>query len=283
VIGLRLAAERLGVRHVTTLVQPEPVRPPPDDEFSVYFNGLFGRLFDQQRRAAGLEPALLPFRQWLDQGRLAATLFPPWFCVPGIDQPHDEQTVMLDFLFDDPVVGANTPAAVDVFLATHDAPLVFTFGTGNRYVRDHLALAVTTAQALDRPAILLTRERDQLPGDLPRGIFHLDYMPLVDLLPYASAIVHHGGIGTSAQALRAGIPQLVIPSGFDQFDNAARTVAFGVGEQLFQQQLVDDVLARALDNVLRSPRVARQCAQMRRRFDPTHTVAWCCDAIEALC
>jgi len=41
--------------------------------------------------------------------------------------------------------------------------------------------------------------------------------------------VHHGGIGTSAQAMRAGIPQLVSPLFYDQFDNAACVTALGAG------------------------------------------------------
>jgi rhamnosyltransferase subunit B len=50
------------------------------------------------------------------------------------------------------------------------------------------------------------------------------------LLPQVAALVHHGGIGTTAAALAAGIPQLIAPFAFDQFDNAARTVRLGVGQ-----------------------------------------------------
>ena len=59
-----------------------------------------------------------------------------------------------------------------------------------------------------------------------------DYVPLRRLLPHAAALVHHGGIGTTAEALRAGTPQLVVPLAHDQFDNAARVAALGVGASL---------------------------------------------------
>lgn len=159
VIGLRLAAERLGLPHVTTLVQPEPVRPSADDPFSVYFNGLFGRRLDQQRRAIGLTASPIPFMQWLDTRRCTAALFPQWFAVPGIDATRDERTVVLDFLLDDPNATACTSLAIDAFLATYEAPLVFTFGTGSRHVRQIFELAVSSALALGRPAILLTDRR----------------------------------------------------------------------------------------------------------------------------
>lgn len=282
VVGLRLVAERLGVPHVTTLVQPEPPRPAPDDPFSIHFNALFGRLFERQRNAIGLGASPLPFMQWLDARQCTAALFPRWFPVPGIDAIPDERTVMLDFVFDDPDSTARTSLALDAFLATYEAPIVFTFGTGNRYVSQLFELAMSSAQALGRPAVFLTRERNQIPVQLPREILHVDYVPLAELLPYASAIVHHGGIGTCVQALRASIPQLVIPGGFDQFDNAARILACGVGDRLLHEQLSEAAFTHALDAMLRSAQVAQRCHDMRLRFDPTHTTAWSCDAIEAL-
>jgi rhamnosyltransferase subunit B len=283
VLGLRLAAERWNLPHVTTLVQPEPVRRPLDDPFSLHFNGLFGRLFKQQRIAIGLNPSDQPFSHWMETRRLSAALFPRWFVLPGIDATPDEQTLMLDFLFDDPLnPTTSTPPAVDAFLATYESPLVFTFGTGNAYARRLFEEAIHCAQTLGRPAILLTRERSQVPVQLPREFLHVDYVALGNLLPYASAIVHHGGIGTCAQALRAGIPQLVTPRGFDQFDNATRVQEFGVGDRLLWEQVSRTELAQTLDAVLRSAQIRDRCAAIRERFDPAHTIAWCCDAIEAL-
>jgi rhamnosyltransferase subunit B len=52
------------------------------------------------------------------------------------------------------------------------------------------------------------------------------------VLPRAAVLVHHGGIGTAAQALAAGIPQLVVPSAHDQPDNAVRIRRLGVGDFL---------------------------------------------------
>ena len=72
---------------------------------------------------------------------------------------------------------------------------------------------------------LLTRYPEQLPPALPASVRHERYVPFSAILPRCAAIVHHGGIGTCAQALAAGIPQLVSPFGFDQPDNAVRSPA----------------------------------------------------------
>ena len=61
---------------------------------------------------------------------------------------------------------------------------------------------------------------------------HVRYAPFSALLPRLRGLVHHGGIGTSAQALAAGIPQMVAPFAHDQFDNAARLCRLGVAVTL---------------------------------------------------
>ena len=85
------------------------------------------------------------------------------------------------------------------------------------------------AQRLGRRAVLLTPHREQVPASLPPDMLWLPYVPLRTLLPRAAALVHHGGIGTTAEALRAGVPQVIVPLAYDQFDNAARVEALAAG------------------------------------------------------
>lgn len=276
VIGLRLAAERYGIPIIKTNVQPEPLRPPPEHEYTRYFNALFKRVLDRQRNEYGLPPSNLPFIEWMDTGSDILSLFPPWFLVPGIDAPAAKQGRMLNFIFDDPDVSAQTSREVDAFLAVYEQPIVFTVGTGAHDVREFFEVAEQSAAELSRPAVFLTRARDQISPSLPRGILHVDYLPFKCLLPFAGAIVHHGGIGTSAQALRAGIPQLILPGGFDQFDNAARNRAFGVGGSIEDRC----EMTAGLDALLQDRQVAAHCRAYRNRFDPAHTLQWCCDAFE---
>ena len=58
--------------------------------------------------------------------------------------------------------------------------------------------------------------------ELPKGVVAFDYAPFSLLFPRAAAIVHHGGIGTTGQAMRSGRPSLVMPCAWDQPDNAER-------------------------------------------------------------
>jgi len=72
-------------------------------------------------------------------------------------------------------------------------------------------------------------------------------------LPHCAAIVHHGGIGTTSQALAAGIPQLIRPMAFDQFDNANRIEKLGCGRWLRNDRNLANELQQILDKPVEIP------------------------------
>lgn len=200
------------------------------------------------RAAAGLAPisSLTEFMRLAPD--LSVTLFPSWFGPPQSDWPVP--LVCGDFALFDPDPAAGFPEEVQTFLADGDAPLIFTHGTGNRQAGAFFAHAVRASGALGRRAILLTPHREQVPAALPGGVLWQAYLPLQRCLPHAAAIVHHGGIGTTAEALRAGVPQLVVPLAFDQFDNGARVERLGTGAVLPHSRLDARSLTRALSRLL---------------------------------
>src|SRR5262249_25113485 len=95
-------------------------------------------------------------------------------------------------------------------------------------------------------------------------------------------IVHHGGIGTSAQALRAGIAQVVIPLAYDQTDNAARLDRLGVAAVVTRREPSGAQLAGGLRQLLPPPRLPEKPATPARRlrFDPNSAVEDTCRLIE---
>jgi len=94
--------------------------------------------------------------------------------------------------------------------------------------------------------------------------------------------VHHGGIGTSVQALAAGVPQLVIPRAHDQPDNAARLARLGVGASLRYGEFSGAAAAGSLRALLGSPAVAAASAQLRERVRQDHSLPSLCDWAEEL-
>jgi UDP:flavonoid glycosyltransferase YjiC (YdhE family) len=129
---------------------------------------------------------------------------------------------------------------------------------------------------------LLTKYLDQLPADLPRAVRHFGFVPLSKLLPQTAALVHHGGIGSCAQGLAAGVPQLVQPMSYDQFDNSRRLVGLGVAQELPVRRFRGPAVAAALTSLLDAPLVAARCRQLAARCDGATALAAAGDAMESL-
>lgn len=110
---------------------------------------------------------------------------------------------------------------------------------------------------------------------------HVSYAPYGSLLPRLAAFVHHGGIGSTSQALRAGVPQLIRPVAYDQFDNSARTTELGVGRELLVKQYSPHQVAKALTTLTGDPAIRRRCREVAQRFEQPDSIGIATDAIEA--
>ena len=103
------------------------------------------------------------------------------------------------------------------------------------------------------------------------------------MFPRALAIVHSGGIGTLAQALAAGRPQLIVPVAFDQPDNARRAVKLGVGRSIPFGKASADALARELGRLLAAPDVGPRARIVGEEIAREDGAGAACDALEGIC
>lgn len=235
------------------------------------------------RRGLGLpEQSLLgdPFHrgQHSPQGVLA--MFSPLLGTPQPDwPPHTVITGSARYV---------QPTAPDpdliTFLDAGPAPLVFTLGSAAVHAGGHfLRESAKAAQQLEQRAVLLTGSSDiraQLPPDLPATIHCVDYAAHAELFPRAAAIIHHGGIGTSSEALRAGRPMLVVPHGFDQPDNAARLQRLGVAAILAARRYRAARAATCLTRLLSDPAFADKAAAAAHAMHDEDGAAVGADVIE---
>ncbi|NML16649.1 glycosyltransferase [Azohydromonas caseinilytica] len=210
---------------------------------------------------------------------LSVTLFPAWFAPPQPDWPRP--LLMGEFPLYDATAGAPWPAELAAFMAAGPAPLVVTPGTGNAHAAHLFKAAAEAAQRLRLRAVFLTRHREQVPARLPGTILWQPYVPLAMLLPHTAALVHHGGIGTTAEALRAGVPQLVTPFAWDQFDNAARVEALGMGVTLPAARVNTRRLTAALRPLCAAEAVTARGRQVAARFAQARGPEALCRDIEA--
>jgi rhamnosyltransferase subunit B len=192
------------------------------------------------------------------------TLFPSWFAPtpPDWPQPLVEGSFALYDPHPDDLMGTD----LERFLRDGAAPIVFTPGSGNRQATRWFERALQASRRLGRRAIFLTPHRAQVPATLPASVLWLPYVPLRALLPRVAALVHHGGIGTTAEALRAGVPQLIVPMAYDQFDNGARVEALAAGKMLAGRRARPRVLAATLERMLASQEMRAGCTEAARRI-----------------
>ena len=147
---------------------------------------------------------------------------------------------------------------LEAFLEAGPAPVVFTLGSSavaaaGRFYEE----SVDAVRRLRVRAVLLTGgfERNVPRGSPTGDTFVVDRAPHQLLFPRAAAVVHPGGAGTLAQALRAGRPMLVVPHAFDQPDNAARAWRLGVARTVPQSRYRARRVARELELMLSDRRM----------------------------
>jgi rhamnosyltransferase subunit B len=235
---------------------------------------------DDLRRSLGLSPsrhsALLE-GQFSPYGNLA--LFDGALAAPQPDWPA-HTTVCGAALFDGARVDAAQRAELDAFLAAGDAPIVFALGSSAVWIAgDFWERAIAAANALGKRALFLTGPTT-LP-DLPGTMRAFAYLPYSIVFPRAAAIVHQAGIGTLAQAMRSGRPQLAVPVSFDQPDNARRAAALGIARVLPFKKASTARLAAALAALLDQPCYASAAATVAASLASADGAARAADALSA--
>lgn len=208
--------------------------------------------------------------------------FPEAFAAPQQDWPAKTRLCGFPF-YDQDFGGKGLDPALTAFLDAGDPPIVFTLGSAAvSTAGGFYGTASEAARRLGRRAILLAGAgADALTG-LPPGVMAVRSAPYHALFPRAAAVVHSGGIGTTAQALRSGRPQLVVPFAHDQFDNAARVERLGAGRAIGLGDLAAARFEEALRAVLSDPAVGEKAAAASRAVSADDGVASACDAVEAL-
>ena len=172
-------------------------------------------------------------------------LFSEWFAPPQQDWPATE---CVGFVDAGESAMAEVPSDLEAFL--RQAPTVlFTCGSQCMRIPDFLPLAVEWSRTTGRQAILLGASKDGLSLMSHPLVRWVPFVPIESVLPHCEAIVHHGGIGTTIQAVRHRKPQVIFPIFLDQWSQAKRVEELGLGVYLRPSERRLAHLSTALDRV----------------------------------
>lgn len=176
-------------------------------------------------------------------------LFSPVFATPQPDWPP--HTHVTGFCFYDGRHEPQMSRELLNFLEDGEPPVVFTLGSSAVWVaRDFFTHSIEAIKQLGRRAVLVIGDDRNKLGDLPKEIMAVDYAPYQALLPRASVVVHHGGVGTTSQGLLAGVPTLIVPFAFDQSDNAEHARRLGTSRTIYRPKYQAAKVARELHQLL---------------------------------
>jgi UDP:flavonoid glycosyltransferase YjiC (YdhE family) len=301
--GARLAQERLQIPVATVHLQPSifrsvhepPVVTSPNvlgmlpralrpyfyraaDRF--YIDPLLAGPLNDFRQELGLPPVRRLFDLWMHSTQCVIGLFPEWFAAPQPDWPPHVRLTGFP-LYDESDARAIL-AELAAFLNSGPAPVVFAAGSANAQAREFFQTCTEVCRRTGWRGILLSQFSEQLPSPLPEGVRHFSYIPFSQVLPRAAAFVHHGGIGTTAQAFAAGVPQLVRPLAHDQPDNAMRVRRLGAGEILRPSQYKSKRVIESLGRLMQSPAVRDNCQRLKSDLSASHALDRTCELIEQL-
>ena len=188
------------------------------------------------------------------------------------------------------------PEGLSEFLETGEPPIVFTLGSAAVMdARDFYEESARAAKILGKRAVLLygifneitksveSREwRIESGRNIKSNIAAFDYAPYSQVFPKAACVVHQGGVGTTAQVLRGGVPHLFMPYSHDQPDNAARCERIGVARVISREEYKGETAARELEKLLLNPSYKNNASQNSKIVNSERGTQTACDAIEEI-
>lgn len=275
-----------GIPHVTAQLQPllptgafpAPLLPAPPLRTAginrishhlselLYWQGLRS-LVNSARRASGLAP--LPWYPTLARavqgGMPALFAYSPRLLPKPADWP--EAAHVTGFWFLDSPAAYTAPPALTAFLANGAPPVYIGFGSMNtRDPRRTGELALRALELSGRRGILLRGWGGLDADELPANVIMIDDVPHAWLFPQLAAVVHHGGAGTTAAGLRAGVPTVIVPFFADQPFWAEHVARLGVGPApIPRRHLTADNLARAIEHAT-TPAVRARASEVGREI-----------------
>lgn len=184
---------------------------------------------------------------------------------PGVI-PHQwpDSVHVTGYLFLDTHSDWQPSSELQEFLDAGDPPVYIGFGSmAGRHPEKLATLVLEALDRSDQRGILLTGWGGLRTRSVPDSVLVIDSAPHSWLFPRTAAVIHHGGAGTTAEGVRAGVPTIIVPFVLDQPFWGARIKALGLGpDPIPQKKLTADRLARAITTAVSDSELRRRAAAM---------------------
>ncbi len=303
-IGIALA-EKLGIPILQaylvpfspTMDFPGPLLPQNLAHLGGAFNRLSYRLIRQlmwmgfrsadsrsRQKVLGLPPA--PFAGPYDSVHTKGLPVLYGFSPSVIPAPSDwtKDAHVTGFWFLDSAENWAPPSDLVNFLQAGPPPLYIGFGSmSNRKPEETADLVLQALSNTGQRAVLLSGWGGLHKANLPDSVFMIDSVPHAWLFPRVAAVVHHGGAGTTAAGLRAGVPSIVIPFFADQPFWGHTVSKLGVGPvPIPRKKLTVERLTHAIQETVSNQNMRRRAADLGGRIQSEDGIGRAVEIIQQL-
>ena len=298
--GARVAAEKFNIPFIKIILAPSMIfsafKPPAPMSWAIpsYIPRFIVRFLLRRHRknrfkTFSTSPYTAAYRATRDrlqcplafQAESTAVLqigfFPEWFGMPAKDWPSNIKLVGFPL---QNCVSVDSRARLDTFIETQGAPLIFTSGTGVSDVVNLFREGRKICEQLRVPGVFVGGSSG---AEILRGsslCTHMSYIDFEYALPKALAIIHHGGIGTTAQAIKAGIPQLIRPIKYDQPDNADRVYKLGLGTYVMPEKFKAEAIVPMIASMVQNAKRSKALRHYSKDVNNSSAIEDACNLIE---
>jgi UDP:flavonoid glycosyltransferase YjiC (YdhE family) len=223
---------------------------------------------NELRKVIGLKP-IDGWLAWQYCPKVQIGLWPKWYNSDMVNIPKNIKLVGFPL---EPLnkTDCSIPNRLKEILLENPAPVIISGGTSKQIRREFYTVAIKACANLKRKVIVATRYKELLPETIPENVYVFDYIPLYQVLPYASIIIHHGGIGTISNAVNAGVPQLILADYLDRPLNGSIVKKIGLGEYLPHLRWNNENIIESINKLLR-PDYKEKCVKFAKEHKESNS------------
>ncbi|MEN2773557.1 condensation domain-containing protein [Acetivibrio clariflavus] len=275
-----IVSEKLDIPRVMCFFAPSFIM---SKEFVITFYNLLKDDIISIRKELGLHSEY-SWEKWWKSAERNIGLWPDWFEAEKSDSINSDSIYIerVGFVVDSSEF-CDIPDDVKSLINDKEKPILINSSSSSLFINsDFFESSIKACEVLGQKAIIVGRHKEFMPANLPKGIYYFSHLPFGYLMTEAKAIIHHGGIGTSAQALASGLPQLVLAGGVDRPDNAMCLKRLGVGEYLLPPQWNYKCVMESLQRIITSKTVKEACLSVAEKMKKDNPIASICNIIDSI-
>ncbi len=276
-IAALMIAEKLNIPIISVIMAPYEL------SSMLNYEQLFKDSIVKEMNQLRSKVMLPPIKSWLEWQANATRnigLWPEWFDRETVKSwPADIDLVGFPLPPVGDIVSKELPESMAGFLENAKDIVLITGGTSKMLKENFYSCCIEACGIFNKPTIILTRYKELIPDKLPSNIIWCEYLPMDIVLPYIRVIIHHGGIGTIGEALRASVPQLILAHYVDRPYNAAKLQKIGLAEYLPPAKWKASNLIERLEKLM-TPESLEKCKEYSEKIKNNDSIETICEIVE---